>query len=925
MKGKNYESGSNWRRWDLHIHTPETKKNPQFRGSTEEEKWNNYIEDVNTYGGDIAVIGITDYVCSDNYFKFKELISSGKITKPFDLVVPNVELRISPVTGSSIPINIHCLFNPVFDEKLEKRFFQKLKFGYKDRYYDATKRDLIDLGRTYKNNPTLDEKTAISEGIKQYVVPFNELKALFDQDTELRENTIIIVANGNDGVGGLKGHSELIEGEKYESLDATRQTIYSFSDAIFSGSPGDRNYFLGQKKNDKGLIIDDENEVMRKCGTLMPCFHGCDAHDSNKIFEPDQKRYCWIKADPTFEGIKQVIFEPSERIAIRETNPVFDFDKPIFTAININSKVKVLDNEHSKLKFTTTQLPLNRGMVSIIGGRGKGKSMLINYLAHGMSKEVDEKLSSKILGNKDFSVNWQQGATTMERSYTLDIRQQLPFTFIYQSKIKEIADDNEALKREIIEMLGGAGFIKPIPAKDELEIKETIQKYWNVKNWLGREEDGKQVNKKDEIERQIKQVQEKIDLVTDGSNKANLERYVSNLKNQRLTEENNTRLRRLRIRLLDFQFSINEEIIDLGVAIPKVDITEQQKSIVSLYRRNLETIRDLQVANQSIRNENFQDYKGDLSQLLDNLANYQREIVYLQSQLEEITIQEKELAETKAKIDEINKAQSDALANEATLITQTWEQKIFDNPSRGQNENQLIKKLLADRNISIAGTIFFNISAFYLQLEKYIDGRSLRPKNLQRVLELLEIDQDNITQEVLAYSMDKIERIRAENASCFYDGEQSDIFKVFTEPELRNKYMHVFAEIAVDGKKLDELSAGQKGTVYLCLKLATQLFSGPIVFDQPEDDLDNDFITNELITLFKEIKKFRQVIIVSHNANLVVNADSEQVIIADNNAEELSYISGSLENETINKKICKILEGGERAFEKRRDKYRYVK
>jgi predicted ATPase len=103
------------------------------------------------------------------------------------------------------------------------------------------------------------------------------------------------------------------------------------------------------------------------------------------------------------------------------------------------------------------------------------------------------------------------------------------------------------------------------------------------------------------------------------------------------------------------------------------------------------------------------------------------------------------------------------------------------------------------------------------------------------------------------------------------------------------------------------------------------LFSGPIVFDQPEDDLDNDFITNQLIDLFKEIKIYRQLIIVSHNANLVVNADSEQVIIAKNTKEKLSYESGSLENEKINKQICRILEGGERAFEKRRDKYRYVK
>lgn len=924
MNGKNYKIGSTWRRWDLHIHTPETKKNPQFSGSTVADKWSQYIEDINAYQQDIAVIGITDYVCSNNYFKFKQFITDRKITKSFDLVVPNVELRISPVTGSSIPINIHCIFNPKFDQELEKRFFQKLKFGYKSRNYDATKQDLRDLGRAYRNDPALDEEVAIFEGIKQYVVPFTDLKLLFDHDAELRANTIIIVANGNDGAGGLKAHSELIEGVKYETLDATRQEIYAFCDAIFSGNAGDRSYFLGQKRNGNGEIVDDEKEVLRKCGTLMPCFHGCDAHENKKIFEPDYKRYCWVKADPTFEGIKQVLFEPSERITVCEISPDLDFDKPVFTAININGDVRVLANEQSMLTFTQTSLPLNRYMISIIGGRGKGKSMLINYLAHGMSKEVNERLRSKIKPDKNFSVDWQQGTTTSQRSYSMDTQQQLPFTFIYQSKIKEIADDSEALKREIVDMLSGVGLMKPTSSIDQFEIQETLQKYWNIKNWLKKEEQGKLVNDKTGIDKLIDQVQEKIDLVTEGSNKSHLEQYATNLKTQQLTREKNATLKKFREKLIEFRTDINSEIDSLKVAIPLVDTTTQQMAVVQLYKQNLKIIHDLQAQNQKIRDDNFQDYKGDLSQLLNNLSSYQREIIDLQTQRKEIDLQETELREIRTKINLINKAQSDTLEDEATLITYTWQNKIFNNPERGGRENELIKKLLADRNIRIDGKISFNINAFYAQLERFIDGRSLRPKNLQKVLDLLEISANNVSQDVLTYSMDKLDRIKTDNSSCFFEGDENDILKVFTDPSIRNKYMRVFAQITVDGKLLDELSAGQKGTVYLCLKLATQLFSGPIIFDQPEDDLDNEFITNELISLFKEIKKFRQVIIVSHNANLVVNADSEQVIIADNQGENLSYTSGSLENETINQQICKILEGGERAFEKRRDKYRYV-
>ncbi len=101
MAYTNFIRGSEWRKWDLHIHTPETKKNDQFIGATPEEKWSNYVNAINTSTEEISVIGITDYFCTDNYFKFKQLIADGRITKHFDLIIPNVELRITPVTGSA--------------------------------------------------------------------------------------------------------------------------------------------------------------------------------------------------------------------------------------------------------------------------------------------------------------------------------------------------------------------------------------------------------------------------------------------------------------------------------------------------------------------------------------------------------------------------------------------------------------------------------------------------------------------------------------------------------------------------------------------------------------------------------------------------------------------------------------------------------
>lgn len=100
----------------------------------------------------------------------------------------------------------------------------------------------------------------------------------------------------------------------------------------------------------------------------------------------------------------------------------------------------------------------------------------------------------------------------------------------------------------------------------------------------------------------------------------------------------------------------------------------------------------------------------------------------------------------------------------------------------------------------------------------------------------------------------------------------------------------------------------------------------PLLIDQPEDNLDNKSVYKDLVNDLKEIKKKRQIIIATHNPNLVINTDSEQVIVAKfeedaNNSPKISYISGALEDINIKNMVCDILEGGDIAFMKREKRY----
>jgi hypothetical protein len=142
---------------------------------------------------------------------------------------------------------------------------------------------------------------------------------------------------------------------------------------------------------------------------------------------------------------------------------------------------------------------------------------------------------------------------------------------------------------------------------------------------------------------------------------------------------------------------------------------------------------------------------------------------------------------------------------------------------------------------------------------------------------------------------------------------------------------HISIEYGIEyeGTPVERLSPGTRGIVLLLLYLAIdQTDRRPLLIDQPEENLDPKSVFDDLVPHFREARKRRQLIIVTHNANLVVNTDADQVIVATcapgspNALPLIKYESGSLENPKIRKSVCDILEGGERAFLERERRYR---
>ena len=133
-------------------------------------------------------------------------------------------------------------------------------------------------------------------------------------------------------------------------------------------------------------------------------------------------------------------------------------------------------------------------------------------------------------------------------------------------------------------------------------------------------------------------------------------------------------------------------------------------------------------------------------------------------------------------------------------------------------------------------------------------------------------------------------------------------------------------DLKVDGKDLSELSPGERGGLLLIFYLMLDQREIPLVIDQPEDNLDNRSIYEILVKFIKQAKTRRQILIVTHNPNLAVVADAEQIIRVSIDKKEgkhdFDFFSGAIEEPRINRAVVDILEGTLPAFDNRRLKYR---
>lgn len=997
-----FSVGSIWRKWDLHVHSPASCLNNQFTGSSEDEKWNNYIEKLKELN-DIAVLGITDYYSIEG---FEKVLSYKDELPHLELILPNIEMRLEIPTQYQIPINIHVIFNPEILSQVKDRVLPSLEFKFQSQGFRCTKSDIIRLGKAFKDDPKLDNSPAFKEGANQFKVNLKNLRDILEGDELLRKNVIVAVSNkSQDGASGLQE----------SNLTAFREEIYRFIDCIFSGNPKDRLYFLG-------MGTDNLDELTRKYGGRKPCIHGSDAHSLDKIGKPDLNRYTWIKSNPTFQGLKQILFEPEERVFIGE--------KPKKLKIIESNKTKYIDSIKIEKKpdsqledewFESIKLPINPDLVAIIGNKGSGKSALTDVIGLLCKSKNIEYFSflhrskfraqnSRLAKHFKSSLKWLSGLEVeCDLSEDPDMSEDEKVKYIPQKYFETVCN--------LIET-------KKIGNEFDKEMKKVI--FSHIKE----EEKIKKETLDDLIEYKTAQIDQEIDLIVSelkGLNikiisleEKNHDEYLKSLESRLATkkdelkshEENrpeeiadptqdlelNTLNRRRNNKITSAAKRLSEITSEISYFSElKLKLNEKKGIAESLIEKlnnidkylknevvdfsldcealgiNLDTIFKYQINKKTIAKskeqleEELTKFDRAEELLIEEQKVYNKKIIHLKDQLDEPS---RKYQTYKQSLIEWEKVKSDLIGNETQQdsikflekeiryirndlkpdIECTRKERIeksgdiyecllkkvniyenlyqpvkdfidsFEHGSKQFSFSAKIKEYRINEfffdyiNKSVKGTFCGEGEKIFAHLLNKIDFSSKEQTLtfLTEVISCLENDQREIAKDEKRNIVDQIKPSKKDELLVFYQ----ELFSL--------KHLQPHYSLCLDNKDISQLSPGEKGTVLLIFYLLIDKEDIPLIIDQPEENLDNESVYEMLVPAIRKAKMRRQIIIVTHNPNLAVVCNAEQIIKANidkTDKNKVTYFAGSIEDFDINQNVINILEGTWPAFTNRSNKY----
>lgn len=883
--------GSVWGKWDIHLHSPLTNLNNQFKASTIDDYARKIAE------SELSLIGVTNYF----FFKENELELVRNSLRQLDCqtaVLGNLEFRINQPNKEGEWINIHVIFSEHVTTKEINALLSKFVIT-----------NTTDSGKSIwcSEESFRENDVRISEVVVDTKLLLNHLEG------SLRLGQDFLVAICPCGYGGFQP-------EKKEGRSVAIAKEIDKVGQIVLGRDRDRNFFLTEERYDGA--------------TAKPVFVCSDAHNLESV----GTKYTWVKASPSFQGLKQTVFEPSDRVQQTDNFTEKTFVKPYFSRISVSGKIF----KGEELRFQEQSIPLNPNLVAIIGGRGTGKSVFLDSMLSRLTNQAStERVRQISVDNLSITLN-QGGAFGKEIEFDDLTSDAYSYLHVSQGDIHNFSKNPNSLSHEIKRMLGIRE--EEFDSVTTQELSENLGAYRDfIDFWRTADQSGQPINTPDYQKTIIDRNTQLISTLTSDQNKSLIVRYQENTsqinsKANFITTSNELKaLIERTLKQINERISDYNNLTDANIKIIQIDAGNALLGLAGNIESASQDSERLKSSNDEIKAEFAkQGINQDISSLLSKVNEYQYSIDQAKQKLTEINDRTERYHTLIKKRAELSSTYDIYVEQNRLSIDAAFGALQQTNPEWSEEQNKIVQDIL--KSINISGEILFDDERFYSGLEQCVNKGKFRSSAEKTTRQKLE-ETFNVSDRHSLFKLltgQKIISLNGESSSIedffwkdeyFNQGGRYELMNYLFSPRSIKNYLYVNAEFTYKGRPVNKLSVGQRGTFYVCLKLATDPFGSPFVFDQPEDDLDNEFIVSELVPLFKSIKKYRQVIIVTHNANLVVNSDAEQILVANNDGELISYSCGALEDgdvkngDGIKAMVCRILEGGHTAFENREKKY----
>ena len=977
--------GSEWHRWEPHIHAPSTILNNQFGAA---DPWGAYLTALENVRPNIEAIAVTDYYVTDTYEEFLKHKATGRLPGVL-LLFPNIELRLDVAAKSGF-VNIHLLISPEDPDHLSevKRILKRLQFHAFDDRFDCTREELIKLGK--RADPAItDDGAALRHGATQFKVNFDQLRKVIDESDWAKNNILITVAGGTgDGTSGVR-----------QAADTTvRQEIEKFAHIIFSSSAAQREFWIGQR----GVTIE---ELRARYDGCKPCLHGSDAHDQQSVGQPVDNRFSWIKGDLVFDALRQACIDPDGRAFVGEQPPRSPMPSQVISHVK-------MDNADWA---TTPEIPLNPGLVAIIGARGSGKTALADVVAAGCDAitpagwDADENISPsflararRLIGDATTTLTWGGGAMVTRSLGGSDANGDMSFPrarYLSQQFVEELCSA-KGVSDGLVDEIERVIFESHSQDDRELTLEfAELRDQQTARFQQARERETEAIS---DISDRIATEFEKESLV------ATLTQQVAQKK--KLIAGYTTDRAKLVVKGTKAHVArhtqLSQAAQDLRNKIRA--FVNQRRTFVSLQDevRSVratgapEMLRQAQArhANSGLNAKQWDEflliYKGDVDKSLaayiawadgevrklngappppgdpnvalipDNadlstlpLAPIAAEMTRLEALFsadklvrEQYTTLTGRIAQENSALQTLEKRLTDAqgaAVRRKDLQTERDDTygRVFEAIINEQNALAGLYAPLMARLAASSGTLkklnfsvrrIADVQAWgSVAEEELLDRRKTGPFYGRGALIEAAIDalkpawETGSAAEVqAAMTAFMAKYLKALLSHAPYAPTQQAEYRAWSKQFAHwifgTDHITVRYEISYDGVDIRKLSPGTRGIVLLLLYLALDDSDDrPLIIDQPEENLDPKSVFDELVALFIAAKAKRQVIIVTHNANLVINTDADQIIVAEagphpsGGLPPIRYAAGGLENAAIRKAICDILEGGEAAFRER--------